>query len=89
MNGQPAKDIPVEIDAQTNDGTAVHERLAAGQVGGDKTNELGHGRFVVDIPKTFTITHLVIKVCIAASLHLYIMILVMARNERYLFEGAF
>lgn len=66
MNGQPANEIPIQIDAKTNDGTVVRERLAAGQVGGDKTNELGHGRFVVDIPKTFTIAHLVVKVCMAA-----------------------
>ena len=68
MNGKPAKDIPIEIDARTDGGTVVNERLAAGDVGGDRTNKLGHGRFVVDIPKTFNIKHLVIRVCIAVDI---------------------
>ena len=62
MNGKPAKNIDLEVDAKTNDGTKLLERLIDGKAIGDKTNEKGQGRFVVDVPKTFTITHLDINV---------------------------
>ncbi|CAB4009200.1 complement C3-like, partial [Paramuricea clavata] len=61
-SGKPAKNIDLEIDAKTNDGTAVLERVAGGKASGDTTNQLGHGRFVVDVPRTFTISFLDIKV---------------------------
>jgi 5-hydroxyisourate hydrolase-like protein (transthyretin family) len=62
MNGQPAENVDVEIVATTNDGTAVLQRDAAGNAGAVKTDHLGHGRFVVDVPRTFSITYLDIKV---------------------------
>ena len=63
MNGKPAKNIDIAIVATTNDGTAVLQRnVAGGNVGAVTTNDLGHGRFVVDVPRTFTITYLDIRV---------------------------
>ncbi len=62
MNGKPAENIDVEIVATTNDGTALLERDAAGRVREDSTNQLGHARFVIDVPKRFTISNLDIKV---------------------------
>ena len=62
MNGKPAKNIDIAIVATTNDGTAVLQRVVGGNVGAVTTNDLGHGRFVVDVPRTFTIAYLDIKV---------------------------
>lgn len=68
MNGKPAEGIELEIDAKTNTGTVVHERQQAGRKANtDTTDKLGYGSFIVDVPKTFTITHLVIKVRIFGS----------------------
>ncbi|XP_028394711.1 complement C3-like [Dendronephthya gigantea] len=63
VNGKPAENIDIEIDAKTDGGVAVLERAVDGvQASGDKTNQLGHGAFVIDIPRLFTINRLDIKV---------------------------
>lgn len=62
MNGKPAKDIALEFDAETDKKAAVLERKAGGRVSEDKTNELGQGRFVVDVPKLYDISYLDITV---------------------------
>ncbi|XP_046849829.1 A.superbus venom factor 2-like isoform X2 [Xenia sp. Carnegie-2017] len=61
-NGEPADNIPIEIEAQTDQGVAVSESAANGNVNSDRSTELGHGRFVIDVPRTFTIVHLNIRV---------------------------
>ena len=58
MNGQPAEDIALDFEAETDQKAAVLERQTGGRVSEDKTNELGQGRFVVDVPKTFDISYL-------------------------------
>ena len=63
MNGKPAENIDVEIVATTNNEILLVESDAAGRVKEDRTNQLGHARFVVDVPKIFTISYLKIKVC--------------------------
>ena len=62
VNGEAAKDIALEFDAETDKKAAVLESKASGRVSEDKTNELGQGRFVVDVPKTFDISYLDITV---------------------------
>ena len=61
-NGEPADNIPIEIEAQTDQGVAVSESATNGNVNSDRSNELGHGRFVIDVPRTFTVVHLNIRV---------------------------
>lgn len=63
MNGKPAENINVEIDAKTSSGSVVLERVVDGKAAGDVTNQLGHGSFIVDVPKTFDIAYLDVKVC--------------------------
>ena len=62
MNGEPAEDIALDFNAETDKKAVVLERRAGGRVSEDKTNELGQGRFVVDVPRTFDIEYLDITV---------------------------
>ena len=65
MNGKPARGIDIEIDAKTNTDVALHERRQVGaKANHDTTDHLGHGSFIVDVPKTYSITHLNIKVSV-------------------------